>query len=222
MTAVAVAVFARAPSAAGKSRLAAHLPEPRLRALREALLADAIHAVDAAADVDKFLFFTPDDAEEEVAEICGPEWARVAQRGADLGERMRSAFADMMGIGSRRGAILVGSDLPLLTAAVIDEAARALRAGAEVVIGRASDGGYYLLGLTRTCRELFEGIEWGSSRVLAETLRRAGECGLRVVTLAGSFDVDTAEDLVRAERELASMPPDVARSFRAWLATGRF
>src|SRR5437899_12576604 len=87
---VALGVMARAPSAPGKTRLAAHIPETRLRGLREALLRDAL-AVAIAADADPFVFFTPSESESEIALLCEREIPRVTQADGDLGQRMAAA-----------------------------------------------------------------------------------------------------------------------------------
>ena len=67
--------------------------------------------------------------------------------------------------------------------------------GADAVFGPASDGGYYLVGLNSPCAGLFAGIDWGSERVLAQTLARARELGLEVEAIATRSDLDTPADL---------------------------
>jgi glycosyltransferase A (GT-A) superfamily protein (DUF2064 family) len=64
----------------------------------------------------------------------------------------------------------------------------------EVVLGPASDGGYWLIGLRRSQPELFHRIPWSTDRVLAETMRRAREGGLSVHRLRELQDVDTEAD----------------------------
>jgi rSAM/selenodomain-associated transferase 2 len=71
--------------------------------------------------------------------------------------------------------------------------------GASVAIGPAADGGYWLLGARRDVGDrlssLFEGIEWGSSHVCAQTRAAAHRVGLRVHLLSTLPDVDRPEDL---------------------------
>jgi glycosyltransferase A (GT-A) superfamily protein (DUF2064 family) len=78
---------------------------------------------------------------------------------------------------------------------------------ASLVLGPAHDGGYYLIAATTT-PNVFDGVEWGSPRVLAQTRSVAEHQGLRVQLIDWLRDVDTADDLraVRAPRT------------RAWLA----
>jgi len=67
---------------------------------------------------------------------------------------------------------------------------------ADGVIGPAFDGGYYLLGLPRPAPVLFEGIDWGTERVLAQTRDRAAAAGLHLTELPPRRDLDTVDDLV--------------------------
>jgi len=62
------------------------------------------------------------------------------------------------------------------------------------VIGPASDGGYWLIGLRRPCPELFHGIEWSSEKVLRQTIERAEAARLRIKLLRELSDIDTIED----------------------------
>lgn len=99
----------------------------------------------------------------------------------------------------------VGSDHPELDAETVEDAFRRLAAGAELVLGPATDGGYYLIALRREAlrEELFEGIPWSTAAVFSETFRRAGALGLRTELLPAAHDVDVPEDLRRLTDRLA-------------------
>src|SRR6188474_998477 len=95
-----VGVMARAPSAAGKTRLESHLPPFRLAALRAALLADTLDLVRAAADAniaEGVIFFTPAGAAIEIAAAADGRFPCVCQSDGDLGQRMRSALEELLG-----------------------------------------------------------------------------------------------------------------------------
>ena len=111
----------------------------------------------------------------------------VAQGGGDLGKRMFRTFED----GVR---VLVGTDIPELTANYVERALVALRTS-DLVLGPTEDGGYCLIGMNSPRPELFDGIRWGSADVVASTLAAAG--GSRVELLDTLWDVDDAGDLVR-------------------------
>ena len=115
------------------------------------------------------------------------------QEGGSLGDRMEGAFARAFAAGYGR-AVLIGSDCPGLSAALICRGLAALE-DHDLVLGPAADGGYYLIGLTRPRPGLFRRIAWGGDGVLAETLARAKKGGLRVFLLEELRDVDEPCDL---------------------------
>jgi rSAM/selenodomain-associated transferase 1 len=208
--------MARAPSSAGKTRLVPHLSAPRLAALRAALLADTLHTVAALPDIAPVVFFTPPDAEPEIAALAERPLAAVPQAEGDLGERMRSAFDHLLA--DRERAVLVGADMPFLTADHIADALAALRTSGGVVLGPADDGGYYLIGMSEVHAGLFERIAWGADRVLSDTLRAADRLGIEARLIRNGYDVDTIEDLRRLERDLSGAPPGIAPHVRGWFS----
>ena len=119
------------------------------------------------------------------------------QPDSDLGARMQAATAASPG-----PVLLVGTDCPALTAAHLQAAASALRQGADAVFIPAEDGGYVLVGLQQLRPGLFQGIDWSTERVMAQTRQRAGALGLALCELAPLWDVDTPTDLAR----LATLP----------------
>jgi rSAM/selenodomain-associated transferase 1 len=95
--------------------------------------------------------------------------------------------------------VVIGTDAPDLGEHSLRLAFAALDS-ADLVLGPATDGGYYLIGLTKSQPALFHKIGWGSDRVLRETIERAKEQGLRFVLLDLLSDVDRAEDLSLLQR----------------------
>ena len=114
------------------------------------------------------------------------------QQGQDLGERMANAFARTFESGMNKG-VLIGTDCPTLQPQHLVQAFDALT-NSDLVLGPATDGGYYLIGMKHLHSNLFEGITWSTSTVLAETLKRAKIAGLSVYLLPQLDDVDTAAD----------------------------
>ncbi|TVS11466.1 MAG: DUF2064 domain-containing protein, partial [Planctomycetaceae bacterium] len=120
------------------------------------------------------------------------------------------AIAEAFAAGADR-VIVVGTDCPGITSALAEQAFERL-ATADLVVGPATDGGYYLLGLTRPISELFTGIAWGKETVLRETQQRAEQLGLAVCLLTPLSDVDRPEDLPvwylakHASRSASSVP----------------
>ena len=122
-----------------------------------------------------------------------PGVALEIQSDGDLGARMRAAFGRRFAAGAD-AVVLVGSDLPGLTAGGLADAFSGLEE-ASVVLGPSDDGGYWLVGQRRPGRDLFSGIPWSSSGVLESTRRRLLELGVEHVELPRLRDLDTVEDL---------------------------
>jgi rSAM/selenodomain-associated transferase 1 len=119
------------------------------------------------------------------------------QQGHDLGARLEFAAARMLE--TFKGVIFIGTDCPALDAGYLTSALGLLQAGNDVVLGPARDGGYVLIG-TRCCDPvLFRNIEWGTGKVLAQTLSAAEQAGLAVGMLPVLADVDRPEDLALPE-----------------------
>lgn len=117
----------------------------------------------------------------------GTDIACVEQGEGDLGERMARVPAP---------AIIVGSDCSGCDAAILRQAAGALRTH-PAVIGPASDGGYYLIGLAQPQPAIFADMAWSTDTVFAETMRRFAAAGIAPFVLPERGDIDTPEDLAR-------------------------
>jgi uncharacterized protein len=202
-----IAVFARRPVPGRvKTRLSPALPAALACDLHHAMLDDAIAVARAASVDERFLYW--DRAEGDVSgagERAGDPFATRAQCEGDLGARLSAAFAELLRDPDDR-AIVIGSDCPSLDAAVVDAGFAALETR-DVVVGPTSDGGYYLIGLSRPAPALFRGIDWGTERVLMQTLEAARS--LACERLIGLDDLDTPADLVRwiGARASAADPP---------------
>ncbi len=113
----------------------------------------------------------------------------------DLGQRLLRLVGDSFKHGAV-SVIVIGSDCPALPVDYLDKAATVLESGADLVLGPAHDGGYYLIGLKRVDPALFENIPWGSEVVLEATLKAARRLDWRVVQLPPLVDIDRPEDLI--------------------------
>jgi rSAM/selenodomain-associated transferase 1 len=140
----------------------------------------------------RWLAFSPREARDEIA-AWFPGETLLPQVGEDLGARMAAAFDEAFRRGATR-VVVIGTDVLGLSREIVLEALAALE-GRPLVLAPAQDGGYCLLGLTRPCPELFEGIAWSTPTVLATTLAHARERGLNTRLLAPLMDIDTPDDL---------------------------
>jgi len=118
--------------------------------------------------------------------------ARI-QVGHDLGDRMEHAFSAAFTIG-HSPVIIIGTDCPGLTTAILQEALDALDAQ-DAVIGPARDGGYYLLGLRAPFADVFRNKQWSTSSVFAGTMADLDRAGRSTYVLRELIDVDTEADL---------------------------
>lgn len=122
------------------------------------------------------------------------------QVGSGLGERMAHALATVIASQGSAGSgygLLVGSDCPSIDWPYLDQAVSALDEGADVVFGPAEDGGYGLVGVSQPQPQLFDGIDWGTDQVLAQTLVKAQQAQLNVQLLDSLWDVDYLADWER-------------------------
>jgi rSAM/selenodomain-associated transferase 1 len=180
--------------------------------LYRALVEDLLERLDGLRKVALYLFFTPEEAEPTLREWLGGERELRPQRGGDLGARMDAAFRSAFQQGHEL-VVLAGSDVPDLDPETIDRAFQALD-GRDVVVGPATDGGYYLIGLHGPQTELFLGIDWGTERVLRQTIQMSSTLGLSIEQLQPLEDMDTHADAYRLWRDLRSQASRRASSPR--------
>ena len=123
----------------------------------------------------------------------------------DLGQRMAHAIGQALDQGDRR-VVTIGTDCPGLDLPILHQAFQALT-DHDLVLGPATDGGYYLIGLGRAIPDLFSGIAWGTDTVLATTQAIAAQRHLSVALLPPLTDVDRPEDLPAWDAALKQSDP---------------
>jgi rSAM/selenodomain-associated transferase 1 len=187
-------VFLKQPRpGAVKTRLAAAVGPEAAAQLYRALAEGVLEATTpGSGEYERLVFFDPPEARRALREWL-PGVSLRAQAPGDLSERLADAFARAFGRGATRVAI-VGSDVPGVTREAVLGALDAL-SEADLVLGPAHDGGYYLIALRAPHPELVQGVDWSTPAVLRQTLERAAAARLVVRQLAPLRDVDTLEDL---------------------------
>jgi uncharacterized protein len=212
----ALIIFAKQPAAGQtKTRLAGQLGPEGAAELYRHLLLDTIAMARRVRDVRLAVAYAPEEAAPFFRALL-PEALLFPQRGGDLGERMDGALCAMLDAGHRAVA-LIGGDIPLLSAEMVEQAFVKLDEGAEAVFGPSEDGGYYLIGVTRPQPHLLRSIVYSTPSVLYETLLRAAPMGVRFALLPATYDIDTPDDLQRLREEIAGAPADIAPETRAFL-----
>ncbi|MCS6852365.1 MAG: TIGR04282 family arsenosugar biosynthesis glycosyltransferase [Gemmataceae bacterium] len=172
-----------------KTRLAAGTSPEWAAAVAAALLRDSLERW-SAVSARRVLVYAPRESQAAFAELAAGRFALVPQVEGDLGERMAAFFRDQFAAGAR-AVILLGTDSPTLPVDLVRDSFALLRK-ADVVLGPATDGGYYLVGCRRM-PPIFEGVTWGSSDVLRQTVTRLGP-DWRLAVLPPWYDVDTWDD----------------------------
>ena len=208
----ALAIFARAPvPRKAKTRLIPLLGPRGAAEFHAALVCDVLQKVNAlGSQVVPYLFLA--GGRHPISSSLS-DYTLVRQRGADLGERLERAFRKLLK--RHRGALVIGTDSPLLPGRVLIRALEKLR-GADAVLGPCPDGGFYLIGLRRLVPGLFDRVRWGSAsacRDVQESLR-AHDYSCAMLELVD--DVDRPSDVVRLNRKLAANPAARRLAPSAW------
>ena len=192
-------IFAKAPEM-GKVKTRLQLPDREAKTLHEAFVTDVLRGTEGPWE--RVLWVT--DAAHPFFQDVG--MSVLAQRGPGLGERLAYAFEEMLQFYTR--VVVIGTDAPHLGVDVIQNAFNALEK-ADAVIGPSSDGGYYLLGLTRLMPALFTpDMGWGGAHVCANTVEAVRASQVEPSMLPMDFDVDRPDDLKRlaGRKDVASLP----------------
>lgn len=113
------------------------------------------------------------------------------QTQGDLGQKMQDAFASAFADGAQK-VVIVGTDIHDLDTDVIQEAFDKLN-NHDVVIGPATDGGYYLLGMKTLKKPVFQLKTWSTPSVFMETIHTLK--AEKISILERRNDVDYYEDI---------------------------
>jgi uncharacterized protein len=206
--AAALAIMAKQPVVGQtKTRLLPYLAAEETAALAEAFLLDTIALVTSLApQADLVIAVTPQEGQAYIQTITPPGTLIFPVGGIDLGACLLQTTEWLLAQGYRK-AFAIAADGPSLPSQYLHQAIAALD-GADIVLGPGEDGGYYLVGMKQLHRVIFEAIDWGTSRVLSQTLERAAQAGLRVALTPPWYDVDTPADLLRLKAELCHASQD--------------
>ena len=203
----ALILFAKAPRAGGvKTRLQPFLtPEQTVRLYR-AFINDTLALTSALKGIVRRIACDSGPS----ATRRDPFFSRLARRhriglmdqdGADLGARMRRAFEQALAEGMDP-VVIIGTDSPTLPALHIRMAFETLRK-VPAVLGPSTDGGYYLIGCSGGVPPVFENVDWGGGKVLAQTVERLNRHRIPHQMLPVWYDVDTLADLLFLSEHLS-------------------
>ncbi len=207
MSGAAIGIICKAPqSGRSKTRLAAAVGAVAASELSACFLRDvasAIEAVPGVLGIRGYGVYAPAGAEHIMRQLLPAGFGLLLQAGVDLGYVLFGAARALL-LAGHDCVLLVNGDSPTLPARLLVQAIETLREpGDRMVLGPASDGGYYLIGLKHPHRQLFTNIAWGTDTVARSTCERAAEIGLATTLLPEWYDVDDIETLRWLQDELA-------------------
>lgn len=206
----AVIIFVRNPVPGKvKTRLALTMGNEKALLIYKELLQHSCSITQHLA-CDKFIFYADYINEQDIWD--NNTYHKRMQRGEDLGARMRNAFLDLFKRGYAK-VVLIGSDCVELSEVKIEEAFEKLESG-KIIIGPASDGGYYLLGLTEMVIPIFQNIYWSTSNVLSDTLNTLNRMGYPYFLLPVLNDIDEENDLPEELKIKASIHQSQTQTYK--------
>ncbi len=172
-----------------KTRLAHTLGDAEALRIYKILL-EKTHSAALGCEAERCLFYS--DFVDDQDDWSPAFFQKKLQDSGDLGQRMHSAFQQAFESGAQKS-IIIGSDCPELSGAVLQQAFDLLEE-ADFVIGPVPDGGYYLLGMKVLEPSVFQDIEWSTETVRAKTVEKILAAGKTFALLPMLTDVDTGED----------------------------
>jgi rSAM/selenodomain-associated transferase 1 len=185
-----------------KTRLAATVGSDSASRFHQACVRALAQRFAASADA-RQLVITPASQAGEFA-CFAPAWSIVPQAAGDLGKRMAAFFAAAAATGADR-VVLIGSDSPTLPREYLNAAFERLRE-VSIVLGPATDGGYYLIGCRTPAPALIDGIAWSTAEVWRQTIERLSALGIPYAELPSWYDVDDLPSLRHLACQLQTEP----------------
>jgi rSAM/selenodomain-associated transferase 1 len=196
------------------TRLVPPLTAEQATEVQQALLLDTLDGCRAAVPGTALLYADPADA-TALGRIVAPGTRLLLQEGRGLADALRLGMARHVTSGP---VALVSSDIPGVPPGSLERAFAALEDGADVVLGPALDGGYWLIAMRDFADAPFRSIPWSTPAVLAITRRRCEQAGLAVVEIEPWRDVDTEVDLAFLLRDADDLPAPRTAAFLRRLA----
>jgi len=176
-----------------KTRLRGLMTDEQRVDLYVSLLKHTVEKLRSVPGADTFIAYTPAGTEDYFRDF-GTRLISLPE--GDLGVGMFHAFREVFRLGYRKAA-LIGADIPDLSTDIVQRSFDLL-SDKDIVYGPAQDGGYYLVGMSRLVREIFQNVPWSSEATLRKSLEQAERYGYSVGFTQMLSDIDTIEDIRKA------------------------
>lgn len=202
-----IILFTRVPLAGRtKTRLMPFLSGEECAAVHSKIIR-RVYETCCSTDADIIVFYTPEDEEGRLRKLIGEKNTEfVAQKGADLGERMGRAFEYVFDKQYKK-AVLIGTDIPEISREILDDAFRVLDDN-QCVINPTADGGFYLLGMKDEYTDSWQIDQYGNSSVFEATISELEAQGIKTAVGTMLQDIDTKEDLLDYYRRTGGKTAD--------------
>lgn len=187
-----------------KTRLQPTLTPEECRDLSTVFLQDVEQKV-TDIRLELIIAFSPAEKQNLLTEILQTNPILIAQKGKNLGDKMFHAFEFAFSQESD-AVVMIGTDSPTMPVDFVEQAFALLETEADAILGKTEDGGFYLIGLRKAEKKIFENVEWSSPQAFEQTKRNIENLNLNLKEISVWYDVDTPEDLERLKKELALNP----------------
>ena len=194
----AVIIFVRNPELGKvKTRLAATVGDEQALDIYCQLLN---HTMEQTTEIaaDKFVFYHQQITVDDIWN--GNRFNKKLQTGESLGDKMKAAFDEIFKLGYKK-IMIIGSDCLQLNSTIIN-AGFGLLDEQDTVIGPATDGGYYLLGMKKNYGFIFDNKTWSTESVFDESMKDMQQHHLSTGLLPLLTDVDTEADWIESKKLL--------------------
>jgi rSAM/selenodomain-associated transferase 1 len=197
-----------------KTRLCPPLNSTQAAELYECFLYDTLKIMRSVPEVIQKIVYLPREAQDYFRHLA-PDMGLIQQRGESLGERLDNLLQDVLQQGADK-AVVINSDSPTLPPEYLIQAFEQLSA-ADVVLGPAQDGGYYLIGMKEPHPGLLRNVQMSTQNVLQDTLDLARRTGVSTSLLPEWYDVDTIDDLHRLKNDINGQKNTTCPHTSSWL-----
>lgn len=195
----AVVVFAKEPDGkSAKTRIAAKVGNEKAAEIYNELL----HiTVDVVKDMDYYISYSSNGEPHKLENLFKNAVLLFLQVEGDLGDKMKAAFKKIFSLGYS-SVTAIGTDCPYVTSFDLEQSSKYLEKKETVVIGPASDGGYYLIGCREETLSVLDAEKWSTSKLFDETLSIIEKKGYNCLKLEVKDDIDEIEDYFKFKKRL--------------------
>lgn len=198
----AIIIMAKVPEAGKvKTRLNSEFTALQSAEISKAFLQDVKKK---ASNLNKnvFIAFSPPNKKNRLMDMIHDETNLIEQVGETLGDKMFNAFLTVFERGFD-SAVMIGTDSPTFPPESIKAAFDALELNHDIVIGKTDDGGFYLVGMKKANKGVFESVTWSSENTFYEFRENIAKQGLSIDEVESWYDVDEPKDVKRLVNEFS-------------------